>query len=284
MISKLALFVSIFLLAAQVAFAEPDKAPDEKWNLVWSDDFQYTGLPDPKKWTYEEGFVRNKESQYYTANRLENARVENGELVIEARKEVFPNAHYDPNGKTYATQTKEAQYTSASITTKDKFDWTYGRFLVKAKVPGSHGCWPAFWMLGVDKKKVGWPKCGEIDTMEWFSQRPLMAKGSVLFINKNGKFQSVSKDYKTTPPPPDDFHTYEVRWYQDRIDLYIDDVKYNTMHVDDAAPGDENPFRKPMYLLLNLAMGSTSGKIDDSKLPAKYEVKYVRVYQVEKPQ
>jgi beta-glucanase (GH16 family) len=271
-----------FLLHASRAddSAPPSGAP-EKWKLVWSDDFNYTGLPDPAKWTYEEGFVRNKESQYYTANRKENARVENGELILEARKEIFPNAHYDPAGKTYATKTKEAQYTSASITTSGKFSWKYGRFICCAKVPGSHGCWPAFWMLGENHHTVGWPACGEIDTMEWFSQRPAVVKGSVLFINKNNKFQSVSLDHKTTPAPADDFHTYETRWYPDRIDIYVDDVKYNTMHIDDAQPGDKNAFRKPMYLLLNLAMGSTSGAIDDSKLPAKYEIKYVKVYQLE---
>jgi beta-glucanase (GH16 family) len=147
-------------------------------------------------------------------------------------------------------------------------------------VPGSHGCWPAFWMLGENMKKVGWPACGEIDTMEWFSQRPLVVKGSVLFNNTSGKYTSFSLDKKTAPAPFDDFHTYETRWYPDRIDIYVDDVKYNTMHMDDAGAGDDSPFRKPMYLLVNMAMGSTSGTIDDSKLPARYEVKYVKVYQL----
>lgn len=273
--------ISLALVLVSFLIHSASAADEEKWKLVWSEQFQYTGLPDPGKWTYEQGLVRNHEAQYYTANRKENARVENGELIIEARKETFANPKYDPNGRDWRSRTKDAQYTSASITTRNKASWLYGRFVVKAKVPGGHGCWPAFWMLGVNDRTVGWPACGEIDTMEWFSQRPLMVKGSVLFINNAGKFQSVSKDTRTTPAPPDDFHTYETRWYPDRIDIFVDDVKYNTMHIDDAAAGDANPFRKPMYLLLNLAMGSTSGKIDDSKLPERYEVKYVRVYQLD---
>jgi beta-glucanase (GH16 family) len=277
---RLAPIIAVLVILSFIPMTRAGDPPQEKWNLVWSDDFQYTGLPDPTKWSYEEGFVRNKEPQYYTANRKENARVENGELIIEARKEQFPNPHYNPNGKDYHTTTREAEYTSASLTTFGKMSWKYGRFIACAKIPGSHGCWPAFWMLGENHKTAGWPACGEIDTMEFFSQHPLDVKGSVLFINKNKKFQSVSKEFKTTPAPADAFHTYETRWYPDRIEIYVDDVKYNTMQVDDAAPGDANAFRKPMYLLLNLAMGSSSGKIDDSKLPAKYEIKYVKVYQL----
>jgi beta-glucanase (GH16 family) len=256
--------------------------PAEAWKLVWADEFaaDADGLPDPKKWGYEEGFVRNHEPQYYTANRPENARVEHGLLVIEGRKETFPNPHYDPAATGKSAQPKEAQYTSASLTTQGRADWQYGRFVCCAKVPDGHGCWPAFWMLGSNHKTAGWPACGEVDTMEWFSQHPTKVKGSVLFINSHGKFQSVSKEYAPTPAPADGFHTYECRWSPDRIDLYVDDVKYNTMRVDDAAPGDRNAFRKPMYLLLNLALGSSSGKIDDAKLPARYEVKYVRVYQL----
>jgi beta-glucanase (GH16 family) len=282
------LLCCLCLLIPSVALAQttqPATAPvaptAEKWNLVWSDDFQYTGLPDPKKWGYEEGFVRNKESQYYTVNRKENARVENGMLIIEAHKELYPNPHFDSNGKDWRTKTAQAQYTSASLTTFEKASWKFGRFVVCAKVPGAHGAWPAFWMLGENHKTAGWPACGEIDTMEWFSQRPAVIKGSVLFINRNNKFQSVSKDHPTAPAPAEGFHTYETRWYPDRIDIYCDDVKYNTMHVDDAASGDKNAFRKPMFLLLNLALGSTSGKIDDSKFPLQYQVKYVRVYQLD---
>ena len=282
---RISLSLLVCLAPTSRAAEAPRATPAEPWKLVWSDEFDKPGLPDLGKWGYEDGFVRNHEPQYYTVGRAENARVEaGGGLVIEARKEPFPNGHYDPAAAGKKAQPKEAQYTSASLTTQGKASWLYGRFVCCAKVPGGHGSWPAFWMLGTNHNTAGWPACGEIDTMEWFSQRPAVVKGSVLFVNKSGKFQSVSTDHKTTPAPADGFHTYECRWYPDRIDLYVDDVKYNTMRLDDAAPGDRNAFRKPMYLLLNLAMGSSSGKIDDAKLPARYEVKYVRVYQLAGPE
>jgi beta-glucanase (GH16 family) len=272
----------VFLIAMLLCtgYARADEA--EKWKLVWSDEFHYTGLPDPAKWTYEEGFVRNHEAQYYTVRRQENARVESGELVIEARKESLPNPAYDPAGKGWREKRKTADYTSASLTTEGKANWLYGRFVCCAKVPGVDGSWPCFWMLGTNFHTTGWPACGEIDAMEWFTQHPLMAKGTVIWPGKDALPRYQSEYRPTTPAPAAAFHTYETRWYPDRIEIYVDDVKYNTMHIDDAGTGDANPFRKPMYLLVDLAMGSTSGKIDDSKLPARYEVKYVRVYQLDK--
>ena len=112
-----------------------------EWKLVWSDEFDKPGLPDPAKWGYESGFVRNNEAQYYTRERKENARVENGMLIIEARKERFPNPDFDPgttSGPPRRTR-QFAEYTSASINTRGKASWTYGRIEVRAKLPSGRG-------------------------------------------------------------------------------------------------------------------------------------------------
>src|SRR5690348_5754560 len=135
------------------------------WKLVWSDEFEQPGLPDPAKWNYEEGFIRNNEAQFYTTNRSENARVENGMLVIEARKERFKNPAFDPEAKGRGGPRRNreyAEYTSASLTTRGKASWTYGRIEVKAKLPTARGTWPAIWTLGTNRQ-AGWPACGEID-------------------------------------------------------------------------------------------------------------------------
>jgi len=128
----------------------------QDWKLVWSDEFDRPGLPDPAKWGYEKGFVRNQEKQYYTEARKENARVEGGMLIIESRREEYRNAHY----------------TSASLTTQGTASWTYGRMEMRAKLPTGRGIWPAFWMLGINESQVGWPACGEIDIMELVGFHP----------------------------------------------------------------------------------------------------------------
>ena len=137
-----------------------EKADYSDYELVWHDEFDKDGRPDPAKWNYEHGFVRNKEEQWYQP---ENARCEDGILIIEGKKEKHANPHYDPAGKNWQTTRKEADYTSASLTTRGKFSWLYGRFEIRARFSPREGMWPAFWTMGV---KEGWPMCGEIDIME----------------------------------------------------------------------------------------------------------------------
>src|ERR1700761_1435709 len=127
---KLSLFILLILSAGSVIYAQGFK------KLVWADEFNYKGLPDKSKWAYENGFVRNSEPQYYTTGRLENCRVENGMLIIEARKEEYPNAKYKAGSANWAEKDQFAHYTSASLITKGKADWQYGRIEVRAKVPG----------------------------------------------------------------------------------------------------------------------------------------------------
>lgn len=139
-----------------------EKADYSDYELVWNDEFDKDGRPDPAKWNYENGFVRNKEAQWYQP---ENAYCKDGMLIIEGRKEKRPNPRYNPEGKDWRTTRKEAEYTSASLTTQGKFSWQYGRFEIRARFSPREGMWPAFWTLGV---REGWPRCGEIDIMEYY--------------------------------------------------------------------------------------------------------------------
>ena len=237
-----------------------------KWQLVWSDEFNYQGLPDPTKWSYEEGFVRNHENQYYTTGRLENARVEHGVLVIEGRKDHFTPPDHSP-----------VEYTSASLITQNKESWQYGRIEVRAKLPHGRGTWPAIWTLGTNVTQVSWPASGEIDIMEFLGRETNDIHGTVHFA-VNGQHQYDSSIMQTAKPYKK-FHVYAIEWTPDRIDLFFDHTKYHTFLIDKAGVGPENPFRKPQYLLLNLALGGDWGEaIDDGMLPQKFLIDYVRVY------
>lgn len=263
-----------WLLCTSFAFAAD-------WKLVWSDEFDGTGLPDPAKWSYEEGYVRNNEAQYYTVNRSENARVENGCLVIEGRKDNFANPKLDAKGSGPATR-PTLPYTSASIHTRGKAAWLYGRIEVRAKIPSGKGVWPAAWMLGANIKQVGWPRCGEIDIMEFVGHDAGRIHGTLHWGKsyRKGEKKSSGKAFETNRPF-DDFHVYAVEWYPDRLDFFFDDTKYHTVKMADVvASSGENPFAKEQYMILNLALGGNwGGKIDDAILPQKYLVDYVRVYQ-----
>ena len=242
----------------------------EGWKLVWSDEFDKVGLPDPAKWTYETGFVRNREAQYYTKARLENARVENGRLVIEGRKEEFKT----PDGKT-------SQYTAASLTTEGLFETTYGRIEVRAKLPRGRGMWPAIWMLGSAHRTLGWPKCGEIDIMEFVGHEPEKVFATVHWFGfEKGKHASLGGNLPGQKPS-DDFHVYAVEWFKDRMDFFYDNTKYFSYPLEKAGTDDKNPFHKPHYLLMNLAIGGAWGGqkgIDTAIFPQKYEIDYVRIY------
>ncbi|MCX8155680.1 MAG: glycoside hydrolase family 16 protein [Verrucomicrobiae bacterium] len=250
-----------------------------QWELVWADEFNGTGLPDPAKWDYEEGWIRNNELQYYTRGRLENCRQENGVLVIEGRKEKFRNPHFRPDAdpKSRKSGREYAEYTAASINTLGKASFLYGRVEVRAKLPQGRGVWPAIWMMGTNRVTVGWPRCGEIDIMEFVGKAPTNVHATVHWFGE-GRHQSLGGKIVTNAPY-DGFHIYAVEWFPDRMDFYFDHIKYFTYPTDKAGAGPDNPFRKPHYLLINLALGgSWGGTMDDAVLPQKYLIDYVRVY------
>jgi beta-glucanase (GH16 family) len=251
------------------------------WKLVWSDEFNREGRPDPAKWTFEEGFVRNQETQYYTRARRENARVEKGVLIIESRKERFPNAAYSAGSDDWRKKPQQAEYTSASLTTRGRAAWTYGRVEVRAKLPTGRGMWPAIWMLGTNIDKVGWPRCGEIDIMENVGFDPDVIHANI----HTESYNHVKRTNKGAPTrlesPHAGFHVYSMEWTPERIDVFLDGRKYFTFANEKTGTGAW-PFDEPFYLILNSAIGGGWGGqkgIDDAIFPQRFEIDYVRVYQ-----
>src|SRR5262245_33023396 len=245
---------------------------NSNWKLVWSDEFDRPGAPDPAKWKYEVGMLRNNEKQYYTKDRRENVRVEDGCLVIEARKERFEIP--DKPG-TFA------DFTAGSVETRGSGEWKYGRIEVRAKIPTGRGMWPAIWMLPDSISKVGWPSCGEIDIMENVGYDPAMIHGTV----HTKAYNHVKKTEKTSKvnlgKPWEDFHVYAVEWTADKIDFFIDDNHYFTFK-NEGTGADTWPFDQPFYVKINTAVGGNWGGqkgIDDAAFPSKFLVDYVRVYQ-----
>ena len=278
-LSGMALVIALVGLGTNAPSTSRADEPPPGYRLVWADEFDYQGLPDPKKWDYEEGFVRNKELQYYTRGRQENARVENGVLVIEGRKEHFETVRTDPNKPGAPGKPEKAEYTAASLITLDKASWQYGRIEVRAKLPRGKGVWPAIWTLGTNIRKAGWPACGEIDIMEFVGHTPDKVHATVHW-GKDGKRHASQGKNIAVVAPWDDFHLYVVEWSADAMDFYFDKTCYHHYELKKADQGDANPFRMPHYLLVNLALGgSWGGKMDDSVLPQKFVVDYVRVYQ-----
>lgn len=256
--------IKLFLTATILTLATA--AYSQKWELVWADEFNYNGLPDTTKWNYEEGFIRGHEAQFYTKNRLENSRVEEGNLLIESRKEDFSSA----------------KYTSASINTRYKGDWLYGKFEIRAKLPKGVGMWPAIWMMATNDDYGGWPHCGEIDIMENVGFDPSMVYMTChtgMFNGANGTQIGCKTKINNIY---DQFHIYKLEWYADKLDFYVDDIKYLTFP---KASEDKEiwPYDKPHYLMLNIAVGGDWGGmkgIDDSIFSQKMVVDYVRVFQM----
>lgn len=250
------------------------------YQLVWSDEFDHEGQPDAKKWTYEEGFVRNEELQWYQPK---NAYCEDGLLVIEGKEERVPNPHYDAEGSSWKNTRQYSEYTSASVTTRGLHSWKYGIFQIKAKIKAEPGLWPAIWALGVENP---WPHNGEIDIMEYY-QDMILANFA---WGDSSSYQAVWDDYKKpiTEFPKnwsDDFHVWKMDWSEDSIKLYVDDMLLNEIDLKNTTNRDGsgfNPFHQPHYLILNLAIGGTQGgDPSGTKFPSQYLIDYVRVYQRE---
>lgn len=241
------------------------------YELVWSDEFDYNGLPDKNKWSYDIGNGcpnvcgwGNNELEYYTDSRLENARVGDGYLTISAIKEKF----------------ESNDYTSARLVTKGKGDWLYGKIEVRAKLPSGKGTWPAIWMLSTDWSYGGWPESGEIDIMEHVGYEPDKIYGTVHTKAYNHSIGTQKGGEVTIPDCEDEFHIYSIEWTYRQIDFFVDDQKFFTFVKQEGA--DKWPFDKRFHLLLNLAVGGDWGGtqgIDESIFPQEMNVDYVRVYQ-----
>lgn len=248
----------------------------EKYKLIWSDEFNRNGSPDSSKWHYEKGFVRNEELQWYQP---ENARCENGMLIIEARREQRPNPLYQQGSSSWRTSRQNIDYTSSCLITKGKHHWKYGRFEMRARIDIDRGVWPAWWTLGIEKH---WPENGEIDIMEFYRDTLL---ANILCRGKNNSNEWHStytdirklggKDWSAT------FHVWRMDWTQEFVALYVDDSLLNKVAVKDLVNKDGsgfNPFKQPHYMLLNVAIGGQNGG-DPSQtgFPRRMEVDWVRV-------
>lgn len=229
-----------------------------KMNLVWSDEFNTPGSPDPTKWTYDlgAGGWGNNELEYYTS-RTDNAIVSNGTLKIIAKKESYSGSNY----------------TSARLKTQGLYAFKYGRIDVSAKLPASIGTWPAIWMLGNNISTVGWPACGEIDIMEQNGNNKNIVYGTLHYpqqVNQYGDGATTSVANASTA-----FHKYSAIWSPTTIQLLVDDVVYYSL------PNNSNfPFNQNFFIILNVAMGGTlGGTVDPNFTTDQMEIDYVRVYQ-----
>ena len=271
-------FLIMLLLASPGLAAEP--SPGE-YRLVWSDEFEQNGKPDPANWTYERGFVRNNELQWYQP---ENAFCTNGFLIIEGRKEQKENPNYTAGSRDWRRSRKQIEYTSACLITRGLQSWQYGRFEIRARIQTRKGLWPAIWFLGVEGR---WPYNGEIDLMEFYG-------GNILANACWGGKQDNQPVWDTSKKAVDSFeqsnweeqfHVWRMEWDANRIALYVDDLLLNTIDLDTAVNpndliGPLHPFWQPHYLLLNLAIGGDNGgDPSGTPFPSRYEIDYVRVYQ-----
>jgi len=272
-------FGALVVAAAASAIARPHARGQARAGYVldWADEFDRDGAPDPANWTYERGFVRNQELQWYQP---ENARVEGGALVIEGRRERRPNPAYQAGATDWKRSRAAADYTSASVTTRGLHAWQYGRFEMRARIDTRAGLWPAFWTLGTSG---GWPRNGEIDVMEYYRGLLLAnvawgspTPGRAVWADTRTPITMLGPDWSAA------FHVWRMDWDADRIQLFVDDRQLNDVELARAVNEDGsgiNPFHQPHYLILNLAIGGTSGGDPSAtSFPARFEIDYVRVY------
>ncbi len=249
----------------------------QEYQLVWSDEFNGNKI-DTANWSFENGFVRNDELQWY---QQQNAFCANGVLTIEARKESKMNPDFVSTSTDWRKSRDSIRYTSSSIRTAGKQSWLYGRFEMKARIDTISGYWPAWWTLGVSKR---WPSNGEIDIMEFYRGKLLAnyavgtSMPSTAFWFSNTKpVSSFNAKWK------DKFHLWRLEWDEDGIGIYVDDILLNYQSQSNLYNRDSTlffPFKQPHYMLLNLAIGGDNGGDPvDSFFPLKYQVDYVRVSQ-----
>ena len=270
--------LALLLAGPAAAFSQTSEAPVSKpegYRLVWADEFNRDGKPDPAKWSYDTAFNKrgwhNNEKQYYSADRRKNARVADGRLIIESHAEKLNSKRFPDWGG--------QRYTSARLITRGRASWTYGWFEVRAKLACGLGTWPAIWTLA-DRPNMKWPDDGEIDIMEHVG----WDQGTVHQTIHTAAYNHVKKTQKAgqikLPDVCGAFHLYQLHWTPDRIRMGVDGravFNYDRPSTNRA----EWPFDGPQYLLLNLAIGGWGGEkgIDNRALPARFEVDYVRVYQ-----
>jgi len=260
----------VIICCSQSSSPSPSSSPNPpsppvQWQQVWSDEFNYTGLPDSTKWNYDVGGNGwgNNELEFYSEKRSENARVENGNLVIEARKEPWQGMNY----------------TSARLLTKNKGDWQYGKIEVRAKIPRGRGTWPAIWMLG-STTPLRWPDDGEIDIMEHVGFDQGIIHGSIHCKKYNHVIGTQKTATTQVADCSDSFHVYIVEWDNSVIKISVDTSTYFTF-ANERSGYDAWPFDNKMFLILNIAIGGNWGGqqgVDDTIWPQHMLIDYVRLW------
>ena len=249
----------------------------QRGKLVWHDEFNRNGPPDPANWNFERGFVRNDEQQWYQPD---NAFCTNGLLVIEARPAHRRNPNYIPGSTDWRTRREWIDYTSASLTSRRLREFKYGRFEMRARIDTRLGSWPAFWTLGA-APRPGWPAGGEVDIMEYYTGTVLANFGyeldrKIKWLAQKKTIADLGGDAWSKK-----FHIWTMAWDTQKIDLLLDGKLMNHLALADADQADQgNPFRRPVYFILNQAIGGTcGGDPTATHFPIRYEVDWVRVYQ-----
>lgn len=278
------------IILAMVSVLGASAQAQKEYQLVWSDEFDVDGEPSTE-WSYEYGFQRNEELQWYQS---QNAKVKDGCLVIEARKDFLINPHHEAGSSDWRKSREFIRYTSSCLTTRFSQQFLYGRFEIRAKIPVASGAWPAIWLLG---NKWEWPNNGEIDIMEYYikdGQPSILANacwGSTEKWKAIWDSAVIPFTHFTEKDPywADKFHIWRMDWDKEFIRIYLDDELLNEIDLsktfNDGFEGNrENPFANNVvgfghYLLLNLAVGSNGGDPNDSQFPLRYYIDYVRVYQ-----
>lgn len=263
------------LLIASGAFGQEQ----DGYRLVWSDEFNTDGAPDTAVWSFEHGFVRNHEDQWYQP---ENAVCKDGLLVIEARKERKLNPNFVKGSPDWKKSRQWIDYTSASMNTRRSNAWQYGRMEIRARIDIRPGSWPAFWTLGVAGE---WPRNGEVDIMEFY-------RGVILANYAWGGVERFRPHWNSVKIPvssfnknwASEFHTWRLDWDAGSMKIYLDGELLNEMDLSVTINESDgkNPFRQPHYILINQALGGDNGGSPaDTVFPVRYEVDYVRVYRKE---
>lgn len=247
-------------------------------HLVWQDEFNDDGELNSANWRFEKGFVRNEEAQWYQAA---NARCTNGMLVIEGRRERITNPRYQRGSDNWKRNREFAEYTSASLNTRGKHEWLYGRFEMRGRIDVRSGLWPAFWTLG---SAQSWPACGEVDIMEYYDGK-LLANAAWLGPRGRPQWDRSLRPIRQFSDAEwaRKLHVWRMDWDRNAIRLSVDGELLNTVDLGMTINSDDqrsNPFHQPHYILLNLAVGGTQGGDPSvTEFPASFEIDYVRVYQ-----
>ncbi len=256
----------IMALALAACGANCGTKPND-WVAVWEDDFEGPAgqPPDSSKWGYDLGTGWGNSQLEYDTDRTDNAALDGqGHLAVVARRESYSGSGY----------------TSARINTLGRFDRARGRFEARIRLPAGQGLWPAFWLLGGDFARVGWPDCGEIDIMEYRGQEPRVVHGSLHGPGYSGGGALTSKF--TLPEEGFDagFHVFAVEWEKDRITWYVDDTIYKVVTRDDLPRETQWVFDHPFFIILNVAVGGNFvGPPNASTVfPQTMLVDWVRVY------